>query len=824
MTNVVIVESPAKAKTINKYLGTQYKVLASYGHVRNLPKKNGSIDVENDFKPKWEIDTKSKKHIDEIVKALKSSSKLILATDPDREGEAISWHILEILKNRKALKAGMAVERVVFNAITKNAILSAIESPREIDTDLVEAYLARNSLDYLMGFNISPVLWQRLRGAAKSAGRVQSPALRLVVDREIEIEKFKTEEYWTISADFKDENNNVIHANLSLLNDQKVEKFSFKDSDTTNLTASELEQKEYQVTSVTSQKRNRNPYSPFTTSTLQQSASTNLKLSPRDVMSTAQKLYEAGMITYMRTDGIEMASEGITSARKQISKSLGDLYLPEKPRVFKNKAKNAQEAHECIRPTDFSKTPENAKNLNKSELDLYALIWKRALASQARAAELLQTTVLISSFCNSAQFRLSGQVVTFEGHLKIFRDIKKEDDEKRIPDIKEKSKMKLEQINKEQHFTEPPPRFNEASLIKRLEEEGIGRPSTYASIISKIQERNYVKKEKNRLVPEDTGRLLNFFLEAYFNKYIEYNYTAKLEENLDDISSGEKHWKDVIKGFWEELSQSVQYAMSFSITEVLDNLNIKLADYLFDDGTGKIQKTCSACKNGELGIKLSKTGAFIGCSTYPECKYSRPLNSSVSQSSTEVLAQEEPLGQDSNGNDIFLKNGRYGPYLEITFDGSEKPKRAAVPKHYTIEELTIERARQLLALPRNLGSHPEDQSEVIAAIGPYGPYIKHGRTYANIKDFEEIFSIGMNRAVELLVEAAEKKNNKGGRAGKELKVLGSHPEGEEVKIMSGRYGDYIKWSKINVSLPKGKSAQILTLKESIALIDEKRKK
>ena len=824
MTNVVVVESPAKAKTINKYLGSQYKVLASYGHVRNLPKKNGSIDVDNDFNPKWEIDTKSKKHLDEIIKALKSSSKLILATDPDREGEAISWHILEILKNKKALKADIAVERVVFNAITKSAILSAIESPREIDTDLVEAYLARNSLDYLMGFNISPVLWQRLRGAAKSAGRVQSPALRLVVDREIEIEKFKSEEYWTISADFKDENDNIVQANLSLFDQQKVEKFSFQNSEETNITASDLEKKEYQVTSVTSQKRNRNPYAPFTTSTLQQSASTNLKISPRDVMSTAQKLYEAGLITYMRTDGIEMASEGIASARKQISSSLGDDFLPEKPRVFKNKAKNAQEAHECIRPTDFSQTPEKAKTLNKSELDLYTLIWRRALASQSRAAEVLQTTVLISSSCNSAQFRLSGQVITFEGHLKIFQDAKKEDEEKRIPNLKEKSKVKLEKVNREQHFTEPPPRFNEASLIKRLEEEGIGRPSTYASIISKIQERNYVKKDKNRLVPEDTGRLLNFFLEAYFNKYIEYDYTAKLEENLDDISSGEKKWKEVIRSFWEELSQSVEYAMSFSITEVLDNLNEKLANYLFDDGSGKIQKKCSACNNGELGIKLSKTGAFIGCSSYPDCKYSRPLNADSENNPAELITQEGPIGQDTNGNDIFLKNGRYGPYLEIFYAGSDKPKRSAVPKHYTLDELTIEKARQLLELPRNLGLHPEDQSEVIAAIGPYGPYIKHGKIYANMKDFEEVFSIGMNRAVELLVEAAEKKNNRGGRAGKELKILGSHPDGEEVKIMSGRYGDYIKWNKINVTIPKEKSIQSLTLEESIDLIEAKRKK
>ena len=824
MTNVVVVESPAKAKTINKYLGSQYKVLASYGHVRNLPKKNGSIDVDNDFNPKWEIDTKSKKHLDEIIKALKSSSKLILATDPDREGEAISWHILEILKNKKALKADIAVERVVFNAITKSAILSAIKSPREIDTDLVEAYLARNSLDYLMGFNISPVLWQRLRGAAKSAGRVQSPALRLVVDREIEIEKFKSEEYWTISADFKDENDNIVQANLSLFDQQKVEKFSFQNSEETNITASDLEKKEYQVTSVTSQKRNRNPYAPFTTSTLQQSASTNLKISPRDVMSTAQKLYEAGLITYMRTDGIEMASEGIASARKQISSSLGENFLPEKPRVFKNKAKNAQEAHECIRPTDFSQTPEKSKTLNKSELDLYTLIWRRALASQSRAAEVLQTTVLISSSCNSAQFRLSGQVVTFEGHLKIFQDAKKEDEEKRIPDLKEKSKVKLEKVNREQHFTEPPPRFNEASLIKRLEEEGIGRPSTYASIISKIQERNYVKKDKNRLVPEDTGRLLNFFLEAYFNKYIEYDYTAKLEENLDDISSGEKKWKEVIKSFWEELSQSVEYAMSFSITEVLDNLNEKLANYLFDDGSGKIQTKCSACNNGELGIKLSKTGAFIGCSSYPDCKYSRPLNANSENNPAELTTQEEPIGQDTNGNDIFLKNGRYGPYLEVFYAGSDKPKRSAVPKHYTLDELTLEKARQLLELPRNLGLHPEDQSEVIAAIGPYGPYIKHGKIYANMKDFEEVFSIGMNRAVELLVEAAEKKNNRGGRAGKELKILGSHPDGEEVKIMSGRYGDYIKWNKINVTIPKEKSIQSLTLEESIDLIEAKRKK
>jgi len=824
MTNVVVVESPAKAKTINKYLGSQYKVLASYGHVRNLPKKNGSIDVDNDFNPKWEIDTKSKKHLDEIIKALKSSSKLILATDPDREGEAISWHILEILKNKKALKADIAVERVVFNAITKSAILSAIKSPREIDTDLVEAYLARNSLDYLMGFNISPVLWQRLRGAAKSAGRVQSPALRLVVDREIEIEKFKSEEYWTISADFKDENDNIVQANLSLFDQQKVEKFSFQNSEETNITANDLEKKEYQVTSVTSQKRNRNPYAPFTTSTLQQSASTNLKISPRDVMSTAQKLYEAGLITYMRTDGIEMASEGIASARKQISSSLGENFLPEKPRVFKNKAKNAQEAHECIRPTDFSQTPEKAKTLNKSELDLYTLIWRRALASQSRAAEVLQTTVLISSSCNSAQFRLSGQVVTFEGHLKIFQDLKKEDEEKRIPDLKEKSKVKLEKVNREQHFTEPPPRFNEASLIKRLEEEGIGRPSTYASIISKIQERNYVKKDKNRLVPEDTGRLLNFFLEAYFNKYIEYDYTAKLEENLDDISSGEKKWKEVIKSFWEELSQSVEYAMSFSITEVLDNLNEKLANYLFDDGSGKIQTKCSACNNGELGIKLSKTGAFIGCSSYPDCKYSRPLNANSENNPVELTTQEEPIGQDTNGNDIFLKNGRYGPYLEVFYAGSDKPKRSAVPKHYTLDELTLEKARQLLELPRNLGLHPEDQSEVIAAIGPYGPYIKHGKTYANMKDFEEVFSIGMNRAVELLVEAAEKKNNRGGRASKEIKILGSHPDGEEVRIMSGRYGDYIKWNKINVTIPKEKSIQSLTLEESIDLIEAKRKK
>ena len=824
MTNVVVVESPAKAKTINKYLGSQYKVLASYGHVRNLPKKNGSIDVDNDFNPKWEIDTKSKKHLDEIIKALKSSSKLILATDPDREGEAISWHILEILKNKKALKADIAVERVVFNAITKSAILSAIKSPREIDTDLVEAYLARNSLDYLMGFNISPVLWQRLRGAAKSAGRVQSPALRLVVDREIEIEKFKSEEYWTISADFKDENDNIVQANLSLFDQQKVEKFSFQNSEETNITANDLEKKEYQVTSVTSQKRNRNPYAPFTTSTLQQSASTNLKISPRDVMSTAQKLYEAGLITYMRTDGIEMASEGIASARKQISSSLGENFLPEKPRVFKNKAKNAQEAHECIRPTDFSQTPEKSKTLNKSELDLYTLIWRRALASQSRAAEVLQTTVLISSSCNSAQFRLSGQVVTFEGHLKIFQDLKKEDEEKRIPDLKEKSKVKLEKVNREQHFTEPPPRFNEASLIKRLEEEGIGRPSTYASIISKIQERNYVKKDKNRLVPEDTGRLLNFFLEAYFNKYIEYDYTAKLEENLDDISSGEKKWKEVIKSFWEELSQSVEYAMSFSITEVLDNLNEKLANYLFDDGSGKIQTKCSACNNGELGIKLSKTGAFIGCSSYPDCKYSRPLNANSENNPAELTTQEEPIGQDTNGNDIFLKNGRYGPYLEVFYAGSDKPKRSAVPKHYTLDELTLEKARQLLELPRNLGLHPEDQSEVIAAIGPYGPYIKHGKTYANMKDFEEVFSIGMNRAVELLVEAAEKKNNRGGRASKEIKILGSHPDGEEVRIMSGRYGDYIKWNKINVTIPKEKSIKSLTLEESIDLIEAKRKK
>ena len=823
MSKVVVVESPAKAKTINKYLGSDFKVLASYGHVRNLPQKNGSIDVSNNFQATWEIDSKSKKHIDAIVKALKDSNRLILATDPDREGEAISWHLLEILKKKKAIKDHTVVERVVFNAVTKNAILNAMNTPREIDIDLVEAYLARNSLDYLMGFNISPVLWRRLPGGPKSAGRVQSPALKLVVDREMEIEKFKKEEFWSINSKFQSKERKDFEATLNYYNGEKVEKFSFKDEESASDVLRNLEGEQYFIKKVESKNKKRNPYAPFTTSTLQQNASNALRISPRDVMSIAQKLYEAGLITYMRTDGIEMAPEGITGARKQIASLYGNDFVPEKPIFYKNKAKNAQEAHECIRPTDFSKLPENVEKLSKDELNLYSLIWRRAMASQARAAEVLQTTILISSMCEEHSFRASGQILIFEGHLKVYKDSKKEDDEKHLPNVKESENALLKSLEKQQHFTEPPPRFNEASLIKRLEEEGIGRPSTYASIISKIQDKNYVKKEKNKLIPEDTGRILNVFLEAYFNQYIKYDYTAKLEEHLDEISNGQKKWLDVLNNFWRELSNSVEFAMSFRITEVLATLEEKLTPHLFVDKNGKQNTVCSLCGNGKLSLKLSKTGAFIGCSSYPSCTYARPLNSDPNDSSLDLQGSDKVLGETSDGKKILVKTGRYGPYLEIENQDQKKPKRASIPKHYSVEELSLEKALQLISLPKNLGDHPNDGKEVIAAIGPYGPYIKHGSIYANIKDFEEIFSIGMNRAVELLSEAEKRKPGKGSR-GKELRDLGNHPEGERVKIMSGRYGDYIKWNKTNVTIPKDHKVENITLDQAIELISSKRKK
>ena len=823
MSNVVVVESPAKAKTINKYLGNDFTVLASYGHVRNLPQKNGSIDVNNNFQATWEVDSKSKKHIDAIVKALKDSNRLILATDPDREGEAISWHLLEILNKKKAIKKDTIVERVVFNAVTERAILEAMNKPRDIDVDLVEAYLARNSLDYLMGFNISPVLWRRLPGGPKSAGRVQSPALRLVVDREIEIEKFKEEEFWSLTSNFQCADQKDFQANLYFFNNEKVEKFTFRDEESASKTLTALENVDYYIQAVESQNKKRNPYAPFTTSTLQQTASNTLKISPRDVMSLAQKLYEGGLITYMRTDGIEMAQEGLNSARKQISSLFGNNFVPEKPIFYKNKAKNAQEAHECIRPTDFSKLPEKIGGLNKDESTLYSLIWKRALASQMKSAEVLQTTIKIKSSCGTHEFRTSGQIIVFEGHLKVYKDSKKGDDEKTLPNVKEKEKPTLKSIEKEQHFTEPPPRFNEASLIKRLEEEGIGRPSTYASIISKIQDKNYVRKEKNKLVPEDTGRLLNVFLEAYFNQYIKYDYTAKLEEHLDDISNGQKRWSDVISDFWKELSSSVEFAMSFRITEVLATLEEKLTPHLFTDKDGTQNRACSLCGKGKLSLKLSKTGAFIGCSSYPACTYARPLNSDYQENSPEISVSDKVLGENIDGKKLFLKTGRYGPYLEIESEDNTKPKRTSIPKHYSVDDLSLDKAWQLISLPRNLGKHPDDGEEVIAAIGPYGPYIKHRAIYANIKDFEEIFSVGMNRAVELLSEAAQKKPGKGSRS-KELRDLGNHPEGEEIKIMSGRYGDYIKWKKINVTIPKDQKAENITLDEAVRLIAAKRTK
>ena len=831
--NIVIVESPAKAKTVNKYLGPGYRVLASYGHVRDLPSKNGSVLPDKDFEMHWDVEPKAAKRLDEIAKAVKGAKKLILATDPDREGEAISWHVLQVLDRKKAL-AGVPVERVVFNAVTKEAVLDAMRNPRAIDRPLVNAYLARRALDYLVGFTLSPVLWRKLPGA-RSAGRVQSVALRLVCDRELEIEQFKAQEYWSILAELATAKNETFQARLVSAGGKKLEKFDIGDEASALRLKAALEGGRYLVANVESKSQRRNPAAPFTTSTLQQEASRKLGFSPRHTMQLAQRLYEGidlggeaeGLITYMRTDGVRIVPEAVAAIRKLVSKRYGDRYVTPYPRQYETKAKNAQEAHEAIRPTDFGKDPDSvSRYLDADAAKLYRLIWQRTLASQAASAEIERTTADIDvagSDGKSYGVRATGSVIRFDGFLKIYEegidDAVGEDGA--LPALAKGEKLDPRKIEAKQHFTEPPPRYSEATLIKKMEELGIGRPSTYASTLNLLRDREYVRIDKKRLYPEDKGRLVTAFLESFFRRYVEYDFTADLEEKLDLISAGQLEWKDVLRDFWREFIAAVNDIGDLRIAEVLDALNDLLGPHIFpDQGAGTDPRACPSCAAGRLSLKVGKFGAFIGCSNYPDCRYTRQLADTNGEMAS--LAEGKVLGTDpETGLDITLRTGRFGPYVQLgEQDSAEKPKRASIPKGNDPQGVDLARALALLSLPREVGLHPESGKPITAGFGRFGPYIQHDGKYASLGATEEVFEIGLNRAVSLLADKAA--SSRGRRGANVIKELGEHPElGGKVQVLTGRYGPYVKHGKVNATLPRDREPEQVTRDEAVALIAAK---
>jgi DNA topoisomerase-1 len=848
--NVVIVESVAKAKAINKYLGSSYKVLASYGHVRDLPSKDGSVEPDKDFAMHWDVDGKSSKVMREIADAVKKADKLILATDPDREGEAISWHILRILEDKKALKKGIPVERVTFNAVTKQSVLDAFKAPRAIDAPLVEAYLARRALDYLVGFTLSPVLWRKLPGA-RSAGRVQSVALRLVCDREAEIEAFKSEEYWTIEALLATAKAEDVRARLTAIAGRKLDRLDIKDAASANAIKAAVEGVPFRVATVEKKSVRRNPYAPFTTSTLQQEASRKLGFSAKQTMQVAQRLYEGieidgettGLITYMRTDGVTIIPEAVAAIRRLVEQDYSARYLPPFIREYKAKAKNAQEAHEAIRPTDVRRRPDAVgRNLERDQARLYELIWKRAVASQMASAELEQTTAEIDVNGKDGKaygFRATGSVVLFEGFLKLYEEGRddrarngkaeeaEDDDGRRLPPLAAGDTLKPRAIEAKQHFTEPPPRFTEATLVKRMEELGIGRPSTYASTLAVLQERDYVRIDKKRLIPEDKGRLVTAFLEGFFKRYVEYDFTADLEEKLDLISDGKLEWKDVLRAFWREFTGAVDEIKDLRVGDVLEALNEILGPHIFPPKPeGGDPRQCPNCGAGRLSLKVGKFGAFIGCSNYPECRFTRQFSDTQNGAPEASTPEGKLLGQDPDtGLAVTLRSGRFGPYVQLgDADGEEKPKRASVPRGIDAASLDLERALQLLALPREIGLHPETGKPITAGIGRYGPFILHDGTYANLPTLEEVFSIGINRAVVLLAEkkAGVGKSRFQRAAPTVLKELGEHPsEGGKVQVLSGRYGPYVKHGEVNATLPRAKDPATLSLNEAVELIAER---
>ena len=846
--NLVIVESPAKAKTINKYLGENYKVLASYGHIRDLPSKNGSVDPDQNFKMEWEVDSFSKKYLKEITDAAKNSSKIILATDPDREGEAIAWHVKEYLNEKKLLK-DKEIERVVFNEITKKAVIHGIENPRQIEPLLVDAYMARRALDYLVGFNISPILWTKLPGS-KSAGRVQSVALKLITEREHEIESFKPEEFWTLSIKFADQKNQNIIASMSVLDNNKIEKFTFKNKDEINNAISSINKKKFSITDISSKVVNRNPLGPFTTSTLQQTASSRLGFGASRTMQIAQKLYQGieiegetiGLITYMRTDGTNLSKDAVSTFRDYIKNEIGNEYLPKDALNYSGKkAKNAQEAHEAIRPTDIIRTPQSIKKyLSTDQNKLYDLIWSRALSSQMESAKFDRNTITITSNNNDTICKASGSVLKFDGFIKIYNNQSKDDDESILPSMS-KGIVNIEALLDEQHFTQPPPRYSEASLVKKLEELGIGRPSTYASIISTIANRGYAEILNKRFFPTDRGKLISAFLEKLFSKYVDYNFTAGLEDQLDEITTGKESWIKVLELFWKDFNSNVSEVKEKRTREVLDLLNDSLGDLIFDkDNHGNIVRKCQLCSSGTLSLKNSfRGGAFIGCSNYPECKFTRPLSKAKAAAQVH-LAEPKFIGKHVNGNDIYLKNGRFGPYLqyekiptdveiEITTKKKKKTKKSksdvnellknvSIPKGLELENIDLEKAQFLCSLPKSLGINPDNQKEITLNTGRFGPYLKCENKSARIENIEEIFSIGLNRAITLIAEA------KPGRISSSMiKDLGEHPEDKKpVRVMKGQYGPYIKYKSLNATIPEEKDPTELTMEEALILI-EKRK-
>jgi len=855
-SNVVIVESPAKAKTINKYLGSDYTVVASFGHVRDLPARDGSVRPEDDFAMDWELGDRSKRHIDEIAKAVKTAKRVYLATDPDREGEAIAWHLHELLREKR-LTDKVDVQRITFNEITKSAVQAALKSPRTVSQELVDAYLARRALDYLVGFTLSPVLWRKLPGS-KSAGRVQSVALRLVCEREAEIEAFRPQEYWTVDVGFTTPNGANFTAQLTQLDGKKLDKFGLPNKAAADAAVVKIKAAaNYTVASVERRQVRRNPFAPFTTSTLQQEASRKLGFGATRTMRLAQKLYEGvdiggetvGLITYMRTDGVTLSQEAIEASRRLISEHWGDKYVPGSPRVYKSAAKNAQEAHEAIRPTDLFRRPDTvASHLDKDELRLYELIWKRTIASQMESAVLDQVSVDVASTTKDVVLRASGSILVFDGFMRVYQEDKddaEDEQERRLPAMAERDRLDRGPIEPVQHFTQPPPRYTEASLVKKLEELGIGRPSTYASILQVLQDRNYVRLDKRRFVPEDRGRLVTAFLKNFFNRYVEYNFTADLENQLDEISDGKIDWKTVLRDFWFAFSAAVGETKDLTITQVLTALDEELGQHFFPAGNGNggtDPRVCPQCGQGRLGLKLGKNGAFIGCSNYPECRYTRPLAIANDENGQEAQEGPRDLGDDpETGLPVTIRRGPYGAYIQLgpprgaeaeaaeepqanggkktkakkAKDAAPKPKRVSLPRGMAPADVDLDTALRLLALPRTVGNHPETGQEIQAGIGRFGPYLKHGTMYKSLPPDDDVLTIGLNRAVVLLGEAAKK-------AATPAVTLGDHPKtGKPVTTGSGRFGPYVKHGSLYASIPKGVEASAVTLQQALEWLDAK---
>jgi DNA topoisomerase-1 len=832
--NIVIVESPAKAKTINKYLGASYEVVASFGHIRDLPAKNGSVDPDANFKMIWEIDPKASARLNDIARSVKNADKLILATDPDREGEAISWHVLEVLKEKRAIK-DQTIERVVFNAITKQAVTEAMKHPRQIDGALVDAYMARRALDYLVGFTLSPVLWRKLPGA-RSAGRVQSVALRLVCDRELEIEQFVAREYWSLVATLTTPRGDSFEARLVGADGKKIQRLDIGTGAEAEDFKKAIEAANFTVSTVEAKPARRNPHAPFTTSTLQQEASRKLGFAPAHTMRIAQRLYEGiniggettGLITYMRTDGVQIDGSAITQARKVIGEDYGNDYVPGAPRQYQTKAKNAQEAHEAIRPTDLSRRPaELRRSLDNDQARLYELIWTRTIASQMESAELERTTVDIAAKAGSRvlELRATGQVIKFDGFLKLYQegtdDAADDDESRRLPAMSEGEALARKDLSVTQHFTEPPPRFSEASLVKRMEELGIGRPSTYASILQVLKDRGYVRIDKKRLHGEDKGRVVVAFLESFFARYVEYDFTASLEEQLDRISNNEISWQQVLKDFWGDFIGAVNDIKDLRVAQVLDVLDTLLGPHIYaprEDGGDPRQ--CPSCGTGKLNLKAGKFGAFVGCSNYPECRYTRPLAADGEATGDRILGKDP-----TSGLDVAVKAGRFGPYIQLgeakDYEEGEKPKRASIPKGMSPGDVEFDLAVKLLSLPREVGKHPEDGEPIKAGIGRFGPYVQHLKTYASLEAGDEVFTIGLNRAVTLIAERIAKGPSKRRFGSDPGKPLGDHPTLGGVAVKSGRYGAYVTAGGVNATIPSDKTQDTITLAEAIALIDER---